>query len=63
VRAEALAPQAGKQLTLFQKRKASQRLAQVGADLQKRLGQAVLYQVQTLGPSHLEERTFALAPR
>ncbi|NLE75498.1 MAG: hypothetical protein GX605_01940 [Chloroflexi bacterium] len=63
VRAEALAPQAGKQLTLFQKRKAGQRLAQVGAELQKRLGRAVLYQVQTLGPSHLEERTFALAPR
>ncbi len=33
VRAEALAPQAGKQLTLFQKRKAGQRLAQVGAEL------------------------------
>ncbi|NPV08246.1 MAG: hypothetical protein HPY83_09845 [Anaerolineae bacterium] len=62
LRAEALAPQMGKQLTLFQKRKARQRLVQVAAELQKRLGKAALLRVQPLGSSYLEERTYAFAP-
>jgi nucleotidyltransferase/DNA polymerase involved in DNA repair len=61
LRVEALSPQTGRQLSLFEKRKARQRLVQVATELQKRLGKAVLLRVQPLGPSHLEERTYAFA--
>ena len=60
--AEALAPQVGKQMTLFEGRKQAARVERVARELQQRLGWAAICKVERLGPSHLEERTYAFRP-
>ena len=62
LRAEALAPQAGKQMNLFAGRKPKGRLEQVALELRQRLGKDALCHVQLLAPNHLEERTYAFQP-
>jgi hypothetical protein len=62
LRAEALAPQAGKQMNLFAGRKPKGRLEQVALELRQRLGKDALCHVQLLAPNHLEERTYTFQP-
>ena len=61
LRAQAVAPQVGKQMSLLERGQAKAKLERVAAELKQRLGQDALLRVKFLGPSHLEERGYAFA--